>query len=345
LQQERHRDSALASLLTTHYWQKGDKVLPMTRGKRTQAAQLEVRLLREGIIESKHQVEAVVCDDRGRVLSVAGNSETATFVRSALKPFQALAVTTTGTLERYNLSDRDLAIICSSHKGTVEQVRQVFNILWRADIDPSALQCPIPEGKRSRLEYNCSGKHAGMLAVCQQRRWPLNSYLQRNHPVQQMILHKVAEMLRMPSEEFICAHDDCGAPTYFMQLGQMASLYAQLASGSNLDMERIVRAMTYHPVMVAGDGEFDTQLMRLTQGELVSKAGAEGVQCIGRVGEGMGLAIKVMDGAKRAKYAVAIHLLKQMGWISPSIAETLAETFMEFGKFKRLDVIGELSML
>ncbi len=341
----RHRDSALASLLTTHYWQKGDKVLPMTRGKRTQAAQLEVRLLREGIIESKHQVEAVVCDDRGRVLSVAGNSETATFVRSALKPFQALAITTTGTLERYNLSDRDLAIICSSHKGTVEQVRQVFNILWRADIDPSALQCPIPEGKRSRLEYNCSGKHAGMLAVCQQRRWPLNSYLQRNHPVQQMILHKVAEMLRMPSEEFICAHDDCGAPTYFMQLGQMASLYAQLASGSNLDMERIVRAMTYHPVMVAGDGEFDTQLMRLTQGELVSKAGAEGVQCIGRVGEGMGLAIKVMDGAKRAKYAVAIHLLKQMGWISPSIAETLAETFMEFGKFKRLDVIGELSML
>ncbi len=345
LQQERHRDSALAWLLTTHYWQKGDKVLPMTRGKRTQAAQLEVRLLREGIIESKHQVEAVVCDDRGRVLSVAGNSETATFVRSALKPFQALAVTTTGTLERYNLSDRDLAIICSSHKGTVEQVRQVFNILWRADIDPSALQCPIPEGKRSRLEYNCSGKHAGMLAVCQQRRWPLNSYLQRNHPVQQLILHKVAEMLRMPSEEFICAHDDCGAPTYFMQLGQMASLYAQLASGSNLDMERIVRAMTYHPVMVAGDGEFDTQLMRLTQGELVSKAGAEGVQCIGRVGEGMGLAIKVMDGAKRAKYAVAIHLLKQMGWISPSIAETLAETFMEFGKFKRLDVIGELSML
>jgi L-asparaginase len=317
----------------------------MTRGKRTQAAQLEVRLLREGIMESKHQVEAVVCDDRGRVLSVAGNSETATFVRSALKPFQALAVTTTGTLERYNLSDRDLAIICSSHKGTVEQVRQVFNILWRADIDPSALQCPIPEGKRSRLEYNCSGKHAGMLAVCQQRRWPLNSYLQRNHPVQQLILHKVAEMLRMPSEEFICAHDDCGAPTYFMQLGQMASLYAQLASGSNLDMERIVRAMTYHPVMVAGDGEFDTQLMRLTQGELVSKAGAEGVQCIGRVGEGMGLAIKVMDGAKRAKYAVAIHLLKQMGWISPSIAETLAETFMEFGKFKRLDVIGELSML
>lgn len=317
----------------------------MTRGKRNQAAELEVRLLREGIVESKHHVHAVVCDDRGRVLSVAGNAETATFVRSALKPFQALGITTTGTLERYDLSDRDLAIICSSHRGRVEQVRQVFNILWRADIDPSALQCPIPEGKRSPLEYNCSGKHAAMLAICRQRNWSLHNYLQRHHPVQQLILSKVAEMLRMPAEEFICAHDDCGAPTYFMQLGQIASLYARLASGSSLDMERILRAMTYHPAMVAGDGEFDTEIMRLTKGELVSKAGAEGIQCIGRVGEGMGLAIKVIDGAKRAKYAVAIHLLQQMGWISPTVAESLAEKFMELGKFKRLEVMGELSML
>ncbi len=317
----------------------------MTRGKRTQAAELEVRLLREGIVESKHQVQAVVCDARGRVLSVAGNAETATFIRSALKPFQALAITSTGTLERYNLNDRDLAIICSSHKGTIEQVRQVFNILWRADIDPSALQCPIPESKRSPLQYNCSGKHAGMLAVCQQRHWPLNNYLQPNHPVQQLIFGKVAELLRMPAEEFIRAHDDCGAPTYLMQLGQMASLYAQLTSGNNLDMERIVRAMTHHPVMVAGDGEFDTELIRLTLGELVSKAGAEGIQCIGRSGEGMGLAIKVMDGAKRAKYAVAIYLLKQMGWITPTVAETLSETFMALDKFKRLEVVGELSML
>ncbi|BAZ66244.1 hypothetical protein NIES4106_09930 [Fischerella sp. NIES-4106] len=317
----------------------------MTMGKRTQAATLEVRLLREGIIESKHIVQAVVCDERGRVLSVAGNAETATFVRSALKPFQALAVTTTGTLERYNLSDRDLAIIISSHKGTIQQVRQVFNILWRADIDPSALQCPTPEGKRSPLEYNCSGKHAGMLAVCQQCNWSLNNYLQRKHPVQQLIITKVAELLKMPAEEFISAHDDCGAPTYLMQLAQMGYLYAQLASRSNLDMERIVRAMTHHPAMVAGNGEFDTELMRLTPGELISKAGAEGVQCISRLGEGMGLAIKVIDGAKRAKYAAAIHLLQQMGWISPSVAQALSEKFMNLGKYKRLEVIGELSFL
>lgn len=317
----------------------------MTRGKRTQAAELEVRLLREGIGESIHYVHATVTDERGRILSVAGNSETASFVRSSLKPFQALAITTTGTLERFGLNDRDLAIVCSSHRGSIEQVRQAFNILWRADIDPSALQCPTPEGKTSPLQHNCSGKHAAMLAVCRQRNWPLSSYLQRNHPVQKLILSKVADLLGMPGEEFITAHDDCGAPTYFMQLGQMATLYAKLASGNSLDMERIIRAMTHHPTLIAGDGEFDTELMRLTSGQLVSKAGAEGIQCVGRVGEGLGLAIKALDGAKRAKYAVAIQLLKQMGWISPSTAETLSETYMTLGKFKRLEVIGELSLL
>ncbi|MGJ3253730.1 MAG: asparaginase [Elainellaceae cyanobacterium] len=317
----------------------------MTRGKRTQTAALQVRLLREGIVESTHSVQAVVCDNRGRLLSVAGDPETAAFVRSALKPFQALAVTTTGAVERYKLTDKDLAIMCSSHRGTIEHARQAFNILWRCDLEPSLLQCPIPPGNHSPLQNNCSGKHAGMLAVCQQRNWSLNTYLQRNHPVQKLILDKVAELLKMPAEEFIAAHDDCGAPTYFMQLGQMATLYAQLASGDNLDMERIARAMIHYPRMIAGEGAFDTEVMQLTEGELISKAGAEGIQCIARMGEGLGLAIKVVDGAKRAKYAVAIHLAKQLGWISPTIAETLSERFMALGDFKRLDVVGELSII
>jgi L-asparaginase len=317
----------------------------MNRGRRSQTSELEVRLLREGITESVHHAHAVVCDDRGRVLLVAGQAETATFARSALKPFQALAVTATGTLERFNLTDRDLAIICSSHQGTIEQVRQVFNVLWRADVDPTALQCPIPEGKKSMLEYNCSGKHAGMLAVCHQCNHSTNDYLQHHHPVQQLILAKIAELLKIPAAEFIPARDDCGAPTYMMQIRQMASLYAQLASGNSLDLERIVRAMTHHPNLVAGEGQFDTELMRLTEGEIVSKSGAEGIQCLGRVREGMGLAIKVMDGAKRAKYAIAIHVLRQMGWITPSVAEALSDQFITIGRYKRLDVIGELSLL
>jgi L-asparaginase len=159
-----------------------------------------------------------------------------------------------------------------------------------------------------------------------------------------MILERMADLLHMPAAEFIGVHDDCGVPTYLLQMQQMAALYAQLASGNNLDMERIIRAMTHYPSLVSGKGEFDTELMCLAEGELLSKAGAEGIQCVARVGEGMGLAIKVLDGSKRAKYAVAIHLLKQLSWITPTMSEKLAETFMSIGDYKRLDVVGELTM-
>jgi len=317
----------------------------MTRGKKTHTPSLEVHLLREGILESSHQVEATVCDKRGRVLLMAGDSGASAFIRSALKPFQALAITSTGTLQKYSLSDRDLAIVCSSHQGNIEQARQAFNILWRADVDPLALKCPVPPGKTNRLEHNCSGKHAGVLAVCQNLDLPCHNYMKHSHPVQQLILKKISELLGMPGAELIGAQDDCGMPTYLMQLQQMAHLYAQLAAGSNVDLERISRAMTYHPRMIAGDGAFDTQLMRLSEGELVSKSGAEGIQCVGRIGEGMGLAIKVKDGAKRAKYATAIHLLRQMGWISPAIAEMLSHSFVQLTSFKRLETVGELSIL
>jgi L-asparaginase len=317
----------------------------MTRIKRSPYPNIEVHLLREGIVESTHQVEAVVCDDRGRVLSVAGNAETTSFIRSALKPFQALAVTSTGVMERFELTDKDLAIICSSHQGNIEQARQVFNILWRADIEATALQCPIPNGKESPLQHNCSGKHAGMLAVCAQRNWPLETYIHRSNPVQKLIAKKIGELLAIPGEELIGARDDCGVPTYLLELKQMASLYAIFASGKNLDLERILRAMTHYPKMVAGAEAFDTELITLTDGLLVSKSGAEGIQAVGNTSQGMGLAIKVIDGAKRAKYAAAISILRQMGWITPTVAETLADKFLRISEYKRLEVAGDLSIL
>jgi L-asparaginase len=314
----------------------------MARGKR--APEITVNLLREGIVESVQHAQAVVCDYRGRVLSVAGDAGYPTFIRSALKPFQALTATSSGVLERYQLSDRDLAIMCSSHAGEIHQARQAFHILWRAELETSDLQCPIPAGKTSPLEHNCSGKHAGMLATCKAYDWPISNYLERHHPLQRLIQQKFADLLKMPAEEFIGACDDCGAPTYLLQLDHMAILYAQLAAGESLDLERIMRSMVHHPQLIGGVGRFDTELMQLTQGELVSKSGAEGIQCVGKVGEGMGLAIKANDGSARSKYATALYLLQQMGWISPAVFETLAAKFINVGRFTRLDVCGELTM-
>lgn len=317
----------------------------MNRATRNASALLEVQLLREGIVESTHRVHAVACDERGRILASAGDADIGSFIRSSLKPFQAMSVTSTGTFDDYHLTDKDLAIICSSHKGGIEQTRQAFNVLWRCDVEPTALQCPVPDGKNTPLAHNCSGKHAGMLAVCKQRGWSIDGYLQRSHPVQKLVIAKVAELLGMPPDEFICAHDDCGVPTYFMQLSQMATLYAKLASGKSLEMERISRAMTSHPMLISGPEGFDSQLMQLTEGAVVSKSGAEGIQCIGRVGEGIGIAIKAVDGCKRAKYAAAVYLLKQLGWITPDVSETLSDKFMRPGKYTRLDVVGDMSLI
>ncbi|MFM2430900.1 MAG: hypothetical protein RLZZ511_2113 [Cyanobacteriota bacterium] len=315
----------------------------MTLRKHT--PELKIQLLREGIVESVHLAHVAVADDRGRVLFAAGNPEHNTFIRSSLKPFQALCVTTTGTIERFGLSDRDLAIMCASHQGTPAQARQAFNILWRADIEPTALQCPTPVNAASNLQHNCSGKHAGMLAACKQLSLPTATYLSRNHPVQELILNQVAELLHVPAIELLGARDDCGAPTYLMQLSHMASLFAILAGGQRIELERTMRAMTHYPELVAGEGQFDTELMRLTQGELVSKTGAEGVQCIGRVGNDcLGLALKVVDGTKRAKFAAAIAVLKQLDWISTDVAETLSEAFVNIGPFTRLDIEGEVAL-
>ncbi|MFM9109179.1 MAG: asparaginase [Prochlorococcaceae cyanobacterium] len=303
---------------------------------------LEVRLLRNGIQESIHRVHAVVCDQRGRVLMRAGDSQKLTFVRSALKPFQATAFVSSGAAERGNAGDRGLAIACASHTGSAAHAREAFRLLWAADLEAQQLQCPPPAADASPLEHNCSGKHAAFLATCRTLHWPLDTYLQIDHPLQQQLLRRVGELLGLPAAELVSARDDCGAPTLQLQLAQMALLYAHLGAGAQADLEQLSRAMLAHPELVAGEGRFDTELMRLSHGQVLSKGGAEGIQCLSRVGEGIGLAIKVDDGAARAKHAVALHLLEQLEWLTPMTSEELRARFMAPADHLRLEVLGEL---
>ncbi|WP_017326595.1 asparaginase [Synechococcus sp. PCC 7336] len=312
--------------------------------RRTSSPSITVHLLREGIPESAHTAWAAVADARGRLLSVAGNGDSISFIRSSFKPFQALAALSSGAQERFELTDKDLAIMCGSHRGSMSHVRQVFSMLWRADLEAESLMCPVPKGQKSALFHNCSGKHAGFLMCCRIQGWSLLDYLDRNHPVQKLVRSHLSDLLKMPAEELLMARDDCGAPTYQLQLGQMATLYAQLSAGDRFDLETLTRAMIHQPEMVAGPGAFDTELMKVAGGELVSKSGAEGVQCVGRVGEGMGLAIKVADGSSRAKYAIALHLLRQLGWLSPATAEDLVEQFCQVGPYTRLQVDGNIRL-
>jgi L-asparaginase len=303
---------------------------------------LRVRLLREGIPESLHRVHVVVCDQRGRVLMRAGDPQLLAFVRSALKPFQATVYVASGAAERYGAGERGLAIACASHAGSTAHAREAFRLLWGAQLDVEQLQCPPPGEGQSPLQHNCSGKHAAFLAACRIMHWPVESYLQPEHPLQQEVLKRVGELLALPAAELVVAKDDCGAPTLQLQLAQMALLFAHLGAGTQPDLERLCRAMLAFPELVAGDGRFDTELMRLSHGQVVSKGGAEGIQCLTRVGEGLGVAIKVEDGRTRAKQAVALHVLKQLDWLTPMTLEELSDRFLAPAPHLRLEVVGEM---
>jgi L-asparaginase len=309
---------------------------------RSGQAPLQVTLRRGTISESVHRVHAVVCDGQGRVLLSAGDAGFETFIRSALKPFQALPFLSSGAADQMDVGERGIAISCASHAGTNLHAREAFKLLWKAELDPSQLQCPIPPNGNSPLQYNCSGKHAAFLATSRKMAWPLDDYLQGDHPVQVEVNRRVAELLGLPADELVAARDDCGAPTLRLQLAQMALLYAHLGASRHAELEQISRAMLAHPDLVAGEGRFDTELMRRSHGQVLSKGGAEGIQCLSRIGEGLGVAIKVEDGSRRAKQAVALYLLRELEWLTPLRLQELEEQMLEVSPGVKLEVSGVL---
>jgi L-asparaginase len=305
---------------------------------------LKILVKRGSSVESIHRAHASICDTKGRTLMKAGSSDYETFIRSALKPFQVLPFLTSGTAEKYNLDEKTLAIACGSHSGSADQARTAFRLLWNADIDIKELKCPVPQNKKSKLQHNCSGKHSAFLATCKKMNWDLESYLMGHHPLQKEIFRRVSELLKIPAEELIAERDDCGAPTLLLRLSQMAILYAHLSRSDNPEFEKITRAMTNHPDLLAGDGNFDTELIKRGHKQIISKGGSEGIQCIGLLGEGLGLSIKVEDGSKRAKHAVAIHILRQLEWITPSALEELDEIILQKKTGIYIEVEGELKV-
>ena len=308
------------------------------------ASYIKVLVKRGSSVESIHRAHASICDTKGRTLMKAGSSDYETFIRSALKPFQALPFLTSGASEKYKFDNKTLALACGSHCGSAEHARTAFKLLWNADIDIKELKCPIPQNKESNLQHNCSGKHSAFLATCKKMNWDLKNYLMGHHPLQKEIFRRVSELLKIPAEELIAERDDCGAPTLLLRLSQMAILYAHLSRSDQPEFEKITRAMTHHPELVAGKGYFDTELIRRGHDQIISKGGSEGIQCIGLLGEGIGLSIKVEDGSKRAKHAVAIHLLRQLEWITPSALEELDEIILQKKPGIYLEVIGELKV-
>jgi len=221
---------------------------------------IEMILMRGSKLESIHKVHAVISDKKGRVLMCAGNPEYKSFIRSALKPFQAIPFVSSGASSKIKNSSKSIALSCGSHSGSKLHTREAFKILWEYDIDIQKLKCPLKI--TSPLEHNCSGKHAAFLATCKKLNWPLESYLKGDHPLQVEIFRKISEFLEIPLDQIYAERDDCGAPTLYMKLIEMAKLYSLLSSSDNAELEQISRAMTTNPAMISDHNRFDTEVIK-----------------------------------------------------------------------------------
>lgn len=330
-----------------------------------------VEVTRGPIVESVMFGAAIVVDSTGSVVASIGDPQTTAFLRSSAKPFQALPFVERGGVERFGLSERELALMCSSHHGTDLHVEVVTGMQAKIGLQESDLMCGahIPSDsptwqamilrgeKPTPRRHNCSGKHTGMLAHAVMRGLPKEDYINPNHPVQKTILETFSEMTDMEPGKVVQGIDGCSVPTFAIPLYHAALGFARLADPAGLPETRrsalahIFKAMSSNPVMIAGPGAFDTLVMEAAGGTIVSKGGAEGYQCLAvapgvlsQKSPGLGIALKISDGdlEGRARTLVALTLLKQLGLIGPDQAEHVAKFDRHaLYNFRKLE-IGEI---
>lgn len=257
-------------------------------------------------------MHVAVVDADGRLVAWHGDPNRLTTMRSAAKPFQAEPLVASGALDAFAMDDEVLAVCCASHHGLDMHAAAVRRGLGAAGLGPEALRnaAGAPE---QRLRHNCSGNHLAFLAHAAHRGWDIPGYREPDHPAQRAALEVVAAVAGVPEQDVATCTDGCGVVCFVLPLATIAGMYARLAD----HVPRQHAAMRAHPAMVAGPGDLDTELMRAIDG-CVAKGGAEGLGCVSLSEPGLGIAIRVEDGASRAVDPAVMAVLAQvMGWERP----------------------------
>jgi L-asparaginase II len=269
---------------------------------------------RGAFVESVHEVHAVAVRD-GEVVAAAGDPAFVTSLRSSAKPIQALPLARAYS----NLTSEQLAIAAASHFGTPRHVEVVSSLLAATGGRTDELDCGLQPGRPPEpVFHNCSGKHAGMLAVCRARNWPVEGYRRPEHPLQRLLHEEVAAAAELSPDEVPTGRDGCGVVCFALPLERAARAFGRLERlGGG---ERIAAAMRAHPELIAGEGATDTELMRAQPGWL-AKAGAEGLMCVASA-DGIGLAAKVADGNGRALRSALFVFGPTVGLELPEFART-----------------------
>lgn len=291
-------------------------------------------------VEVVHTGGAVAIDAAGKVLWAAGDPQMPTYFRSSAKPWQALPLVKSGAAEGFGFSNDELALSCASHDGEPIHAATAAGMLKKLGLTPDALLCgahppynkPAAKAlvaageKYSPLHNNCSGKHSGMLAGCLKNGWPINNYLDYDHPLQAAIRVELSEATGLDANALPWGVDGCGVPTYFLPLAAMARAFGKLGgatAGTNPPLARLADAMRAHPLLIEGHGGFDTALMTVTQGRLVSKRGGAALGCVGTRG-GEGLVVKCGDGNSEVVPVLVMAALEKVGWLTPAETAELA---------------------
>jgi len=260
-----------------------------------------VEVTRGPVVEARHVVHAVAISD-GKLELALGDPGLVTFLRSSAKPLQALPT----VRARPDLDDEEIALMCASHLAAPEQLAVVRRLLAAAPAREDELECGIDD---SRIEHNCSGKHAGLLALCRARGWPSDGYRLAGHPCQEAMLAEIAAAAGLDPAAIPTAIDGCGVLTFGLTLERAATAFGRLP---RLDGgERVVRAMRANPDLLRGPVALDVQLIRSLDGWF-AKGGAEGLLCAASA-DGLVLALKVMDGSFRALAPALTHVLGRLG--------------------------------
>jgi L-asparaginase II len=291
-----------------------------------------VEVYRGEVVESRHRVHIAIVHAEQGLTACAGNPAHVSFVRSAIKMFQALPLVEQGGVERFGLTEPELALCTASHGGQPFHVEAARSILAKAHLREDDLACgphppmhaPSAEALRnarvtpSRIHNNCSGKHGGLLAFTRLSGWETDGYHGLGHPTQQCILATLSRWMDVPVEDVEHAVDGCGLPTFALPLDAVAqgcARFAAAAADGQPAPSRLFGAMTMHPEYVAGTDRLCTELMRAAGDSLFAKVGAEGFYCAGVPTQRLGIALKVEDGATRASEPALIATLRHLGAI------------------------------
>lgn len=329
-----------------------------------------VEVRRGPIVESRHRGHVVAVDGEGKTVGWLGTPGTVTYLRSSAKPFQAIPLIASGAADHFGFTEQEIALACASHSGEPLHTELAHSMLKKIGLGPEALKCGVHEPfsavatrlLRERgeapnvLQNNCSGKHAGMLALALHLGAPTETYDSVEHPVQVAVARTIAQFSGTPLAQVAIGVDGCGVPVFGISLRAMALMYARLIkSPAGYDeatrqaCRRIVAAMVKYPEIIGGTSDrLDTEIMRAGDGLLISKVGAEGVYTAGILpggqwSSGLGLALKIEDGDDhRARPTVVIEALRQLGVFSAAALEAVARYARFPIRNRHGDAVGEV---